>query len=255
MDLHLKGKRAVVTGGSRGIGKAILNVLVAEGASIATCARGSEALDKALGEWEAQGVKAYGEAIDVTDAVAYARWLENAASHLGGVDIFISNVSTRISSQGEQRWLDAFETDFLQHVRATELVIPFLQESDAGALIFISSIASVMANIMSMEREYGVMKAALNAYAAQLTHRLAENGIRSNFVTPGPINFEGGFWAQVQQADPALFERASQLPALRRHGTPQEVANAVAFLASPAASYITGANLRIDGGALKHTQY
>ncbi len=255
MDLNLQGKRAIVTGGSRGIGKAILDVLVKEGASIATCARGSEALDKVLGEWQAQGIKAYGEAIDVTDAVAYTRWLENAAGHLGGVDIFISNVSTRISSQGEQRWLDAFEADFLQHVRASELIVPFLQESDAGSLVFISSIASVMANIMPMEREYGVMKAALNAYAAQLAHRLAGSGIRSNFVTPGPINFEGGFWAQVKKADPALFERASQMPALRRHGTPQEVANAVAFLASPAAAYITGANLRVDGGALKQTQY
>ncbi len=255
MDLGLKGKRAIVTGGSKGIGKAILNKLVAEGASVATCSRGAAALNDALGEWRSQGAQAYGEAIDVTDAEAYENWLKRSAEQLGGVDIFISNVSTRIQSQGEQRWLDTFEVDFMQHVRATELAIPYLKQGNSPALVFISTIASVMANIVPMEREYGAMKAALNAYASQLAHRLAEDGIRSNYVTPGPINFEGGFWSNVQKADPTLFERASQISALQRHGTPEEVANAVVFLASPAASYITGANLRVDGGALKNTHY
>jgi len=255
MDLGLKGKRAIVTGGSRGIGKAILDRLVDEGASVATCSRGSEALNEALAAWKAQGANAYGEAIDVTNTEDYAAWLERAAEHLGGVDIFISNVSSRVTTQGEQRWLDTFEVDFMQHVRATELTIPYLKESTSPALVFISTIASVMANIIPMEREYGAMKAALNAYASQLAHRLADDGIRSNFVTPGPINFEGGFWSQVEKAQPELFERASQLSALQRHGTPEEVANAVVFLASPAASYITGANLRVDGGALKNTHY
>ncbi len=255
MDLNLKGKRAIVTGGSRGIGKAIIDTLVNEGVSVATCARGPEALEQALDQWRAQGVVAYGEAIDVSDADAYALWLENAAKHLGGVDIFISNVSSMSESKGEQRWHDAFETDLLQHVRATECVLPHLKKSNSGALVFISSIASVMANIRPAEREYGALKAALNAYASQLTHRLAEDGIRSNIVTPGPIYIKNGFWGQVEKADPTLFKLASQFSALQRLGTPQEVANAVVFLASPAAAYITGSNLRIDGGALKHSHY
>jgi NAD(P)-dependent dehydrogenase (short-subunit alcohol dehydrogenase family) len=255
LDLELKGKRVIVTGGSKGIGKTILDTFAAEGASIATCARGSEALENALDGWKQNGVQAYGEALDVTDSEKYANWLGNSLEFLGGVDIFISNVSTRLTETGEQRWRQAFEVDFMQHVLASEQAIPYLKKGQSPAFVFISSIASVMASIMPIEHEYGAMKAALNAYSSQLAHRLADDGIRSNFVTPGPIYFEGGFWDQVKQADAVLFERASKMSALKRHGTPEEVANAVVFLASPAASYITGANLKIDGGALKHTQF
>lgn len=259
MELNLKGKRVIVTGGSKGIGKVILDKFVEEGASIATCARGPEALEQALDGWQQQGAKAYGEALDVTDSEKYASWLGNAVEFLGGLDIFISNVSTRVTEKGAQRWRQAFEVDFMQHMLASEQAIPYLKESgqkgESPAFVFISSIASVMANIMPMEHEYGVMKAALNVYSSQLAHRLAGDGIRSNCVTPGPIDFEGGFWDQVKQADPKMFDRAAKLSALQRHGTPEEVASAVVFLASPVASYITGANLRIDGGVLKHTQF
>lgn len=255
MDLSLKGKRVIVTGGSKGIGKAILDTFVEEGALIATCSRGPEALENALDGWKQQGAQAYGEAIDVTDSEKYASWFTNSIEFLGGLDIFISNVSTRPKSKGEQRWRDAFEVDFMQHMLASEMAIPYMQKGQSPAFVFISSIASVMADIMPMEHEYGAMKAALNAYASQLAHRLAKDGIRSNFVTPGPIDFEGGFWDQVKQENPVLFDRASKISALKRHGTVEEVANGVVFLASPAASYITGANLRIDGGALKNTHY
>ena len=193
--------------------------------------------------------------MDVTGKESYAQWLHDSIEFLGGLDIFVSNVSTRIASTGEQRWRDAFEVDFMQHVVAAEQAIPHLKEGESPSFVFISSIASVMANIIPMEHEYGAMKAALNAYASQLAHRLAGDGIRSNFVTPGPIDFEGGFWDKVKKASPEMFEQAGNLSALQRHGTPEEVANGVVFLASPAASYITGANLRIDGGALKHSHF
>ena len=255
MDLSLKGKRVIVTGGSRGLGNAMLHKFVEEGASIATCARGAETLSTAVEGWREAGAKAYGEAIDVTDSDACESWFKNSVEFLGGLDIFISNVSTRITTRGEQRWRDTFEVDFIQHIRTAEMAIPHMQKGESPAFVFVSSIASVMANIMPMETEYGAMKAALNAYSSQLAHRLAGDGIRSNFVTPGPIDFEGGFWDQVKKADPVLFKRASKISALQRHGTPDEVANAVVFLASPAASYITGANLRIDGGALKNTHF
>jgi NAD(P)-dependent dehydrogenase (short-subunit alcohol dehydrogenase family) len=255
MDLGLKGQRVIVTGGSRGIGKAIIDTFVREGAEVATCARGEESLQQALAEWQGAGATVQGSAVDVTDQAAFASWFSSAVSQLGGLDIFISNVSTRIASQGEQRWLDTFEVDFMQHVRATELAIPHLQQGHEASCVFISTIAAVMADIIPMEREYGAMKAALNGYASQLSHRLAKDGVRSNIVTPGPIDFPGGFWDQVKQANEEMFKRASELSALRRHGTAEEVANAVVFLSSPAASYITGANLRVDGGALKQVNY
>jgi NAD(P)-dependent dehydrogenase (short-subunit alcohol dehydrogenase family) len=197
----------------------------------------------------------YGEVLDVMDSAAMERWLADAEAKMGGIDILVSNVSTRISSEGVQRWSDAFEVDFLQHVKTAEKVLPALEKSTSGSLVFVATIASVMANIMPAEREYGAMKAALIAYAAQLAHRLAPSGVRSNIVSPGPIDFPGGFWDWVGQQQPELYKRAAQLPALGRHGRPEEVARAVVFLASPAASYITGANLRVEGGALKQTNF
>lgn len=255
MDLGLKGKRVMVTGGSRGIGKTIIDTFIKEGATVATCARGEDSLKASLTEWQSSGGTVYGGAVDVTDQSAFAKWFEESVAQLGGLDIFISNVSTRIASEGEQRWLDTFDVDFMQHVRATEMAIPHLKQGNDPACVFISTIAAVMADIVPMEREYGAMKAALNGYASQLSHRLAKDGVRSNIVTPGPIDFPGGFWDQVKQANEEMFNRASQISALKRHGTAQEVANAAVFLSSPAASYITGANLRVDGGALKQVNY
>lgn len=182
---------------------------------VATCARGSGALEEALEGWNQSGIKAYAEACDVTDAEKYASWFSNSVEFLGGLDIFVSNVSARNTAKGEQRWRDAFEIDFMQHMLASEQAIPYMQKGRSPAFVFISSIASVMANIMPMEHEYGVMKAALNVYSSQLAHRLVNDGIRSNVVTPGPIDFEGGFWDQVKQADPVLFGRASKLSALQ----------------------------------------
>lgn len=251
MDLGLTGKRAIITGASRGIGRAIADLLVGEGASVAICARGAEGVKQAVDGWQARGAQAYGEALDVTDQAALGSWYANAVAALGGLDILISNVSTRIQSQGETRWQETFDVDFMQHVRTAELAVEALSEG-GGSVVFVSSIASAMADIIPMEREYGVMKSALNTYATQLAQRLAKAGVRSNVVCPGPIDFPGGFWDQVNKAFPDLYKGAARLAAMRRHGTAEEVANAVVFLASPAASYITGANLRIDGGALKH---
>ena len=255
MDLGLAGKRVIVTGGSRGIGKSIIDGFVKEGAIVATCAPNQASLDQSLEAWRAAGATVYGGAVDVKDTDAFNSWFEGAVSQLGGLDVFISNVSTRIATEGEQRWLDTFDVDFMQHVRATELAIPHLKQGSDAACVFVSTIAAVMADIIPMEREYGAMKAALNGYASQLAHRLAKYPVRSNIVTPGPIDFAGGFWDQVKQASPEMFDRASKISALQRHGTAEEVANAVVFLASPAASYITGANPRVDGGALKQVNY
>ncbi len=253
MDLGLKGKRALVTGGSRGIGRAIALLLAAEGADVAICARGEAGVNDAVTALKANGSKAYGEAFDVRNNDALKAWFDRATNHLGGLDIVVSNVSTRASGMGLQMWKDGFECDILQHVQLTELALPLMKSEQRGgaSLVYIASIAASMTNLPPHEEAYGAMKAALINYVGQLAARQAANNIRVNAVSPGPILFDGGEWDKNRIERPQLFAAASRLPAMARLGTPEEVANAVVFLASPASSYITGANLRVDGGAIK----
>lgn len=254
MDLGLAGKRAIVTGGSRGIGRAVCDLLAREGASVATCARGEAALEEALAAFRNHGVQAYGAAVDVRDEAAFADWFAGVAEALGGVDIVVSNVSTRLSPESARWWSDTFEADLMQHVRLMRLAEPRMA-SRGGSILFVASIASVLTTLPPMEEAYGAMKAGLVNLVGQWAVRSANRGIRVNAVSPGPILFPGGFWDEVRKANPPMMERASQLPALGRLGTPEEVAGAIAFLSSPAASYITGANLRIDGGAIKSANF
>ena len=256
MDLNLTGKKVIVTGGSRGLGRATCAQFLDEGAIVSTCARNEAGLETALDEMrQASGGTISGRAIDVRDADTFRRWIDEAAEEMGGLDMIVSNVSTRLQGNDEAWWRESFETDFLQHARMVEQSIPHLSNSSTPSIVFVSSIASVLTNLPPDELAYGVMKAGLVNYAGQMSARLASKAIRVNTVSPGPIFFEGGTWDHIKKAMPDLFDRASKLPALGRHGTPKEVADAIIFLASPAASYITGANLRVDGGAIKSSNF
>ncbi|MGI2171824.1 SDR family NAD(P)-dependent oxidoreductase [Shewanella sp. MF05960] len=255
MNLNLNGKRAIVTGGSRGIGKAVIDNFVAENMQVATCARGLASLEKSLTEWNKAGTCVTGQSVDVTDEQAYANWFEQSVQQLGGLDILVSNVTTRIESKGIERWKDTFEVDLLQHIRATELALPYLKKGNQPAIVYVASIASVMTANMPSEVEYGTMKAALVSYATQLANQLGQFNIRVNLVSPGPIHHEQGFWEMVKQKQPDLYQRACAVSVFNRMGTPTEVANAITFLSSPAASNITAVNLRVDGGAIKTVNY
>ncbi len=255
MDLGLDGKRVLITGGTRGIGRAIAERLALEGASVALCARTPGAVADAVASLKSHGVRAFGAALDVRDGQAFTSWFSEAVAELGGLDIVVSNVSTRPTQQGEDAWREAFETDFLQHVRMSNLALPHLAQGRDPTLLFVSSIASILTTLPPGEDGYGTMKAALISLTGQLAAKFGSKGIRVNAVSPGPILFPGGVWEQIRAANPQLFERAAQLSALGRHGKPEEVADAVAFLVSPRASYITGANLRIDGAAVKSVNY
>lgn len=254
MDLGLAGKRAIVTGGSRGIGMAIVDTLLKEGVEVATCARGKEALDSRLEQWRGEGHTVHGDALDVTDGDAFESWLDSSVEALGGCDIFVSNVFTLLNKQGLERWEEAFNINLLQHIRATDKVVPHLKNGDEASIVYIASIASIM-NSNPTETEYGATKAALTSYAAQLATKLGPEGIRVNCVSPGPIYHEGGFWQMVEKQQPEMFKRATSLSVFNRLGTAQEVANAVTFLASPAASNITAANLRVDGAIIKTVNF
>jgi 3-oxoacyl-[acyl-carrier protein] reductase len=255
MDLQLTGKRALVTGASRGIGRAIAETLAAEGADVAICARGQAGVDEALASLRAHGGRAEGAAVDVREPGAIERWAGEAGQALGGVDVLVSNASTRVDPGAPDWWRQTFEADLEQHVRAFEAALPALKASGAGSVVFISSIAAVMTQLPPYEIAYGAMKAALTSYAAQMAAVHGPAGVRVNLVAPGPIFFEGGWWDGVKAKSPEMFKRAASLSALGRMGAPEEVARAVAFLASPAAAYITGASLRVDGGMVRTVNF
>ena len=243
MDLGLAGKRAIITGGSRGIGFAIAQTLIDEGASVAICARGAGGVDDAVA---ALGDAAWGSAVDVADPDAYAAWISEAIEHLGGLDIFVGNVAFTPDADAEARWKAAFDVDLMHCVRGYDTAQQALAASDAGSVVFISSVSGVMSELPPEETAYGAMKAALISFASQTAQAAAADGIRVNVVSPGPIFFDGGVWDEVRQAEPDFYEFALGLPALGRMGTSEEVARTVAFLASPASSFTTGANLRVD---------
>lgn len=250
MDLGLSGKKAIITGGKRGLGFATATLLAQEGCDVAICARGdvSEAV-AALGSY---GTRAFGAGIDAADADAYKAWLKEAIEQLGGCDIFVHNVSAA-SGRGEQAWIDNLNLDVLGLVRAQSAIVPAMEAAGGGSIVCMSTIAAQ--EEFAGPGSFGPMKAAMTAYAANLSQALAPKGIRVNVVSPGPVFFEGGNWDTIKTHMESFYDATIAKMPIKRLGQPSEVANAIAFLASPAASLITGANLVIDGGYTKRIKF
>jgi len=246
MDLGLKGKKAIVTGGTRGIGRAIADLLVEEGCDVAICARTQEQVTDAVTAFKAAGGKAYGEAFDVADADALAAFVDRAAADLGGLDIFVANISGAMGGGNDpDSWRKAVDVDILSTVRGCEAATAHLETSGAGAVVVIGTVSAV--EVSGQRRPYSSVKAALIPYVKNLARDLAPKNVRANLVSPGTIYFKGGVWNMVEQGMPDFFKAALGRNPMGRMGTPQEVANAAVFLASPRASFITGANLICDG--------
>ncbi len=249
MDLGLKGKKALVTGGTRGIGRAIAELFADEGADVAICARNADEVKAASEALGAKGVKAWGDAIDVGDADAVKGWVESAALKLGGVDILIANVSALAVGDTAETWDKTFKVDMMHTVTAAQAAVPFLERSKAGAIVVISSVSGFEVDFAA--GSYGAIKAALIHYAKGLSQQLIKKGIRVNAVSPGNTYFEGGIWQNIERNMPELYKTALSMNPTGRMASPDEIARGVVFLASPAASFITGTNLVIDGALTK----
>ena len=253
MDLGLKGKKAIVTGGTRGIGRAIANLLVEEGCDIGICARTAAQVEEAIAAFKGKGVKAFGSAVDVADGSQLTHFVKSTAEALGGLDIFISNASALGGSNDEASWRKGFEIDILGTMRGCEAAIPFLEKSGAGAIVVVGSTAAV--EVTGPRRAYSSMKAAILPYIKGLARNLASKNVRANVVSPGSVFFKGGVWDVMQQKNPERYRQALERHPTGRMATPEEVANGVVFLASPRASFLSGNNLICDGAMTQRVQF
>jgi 3-oxoacyl-[acyl-carrier protein] reductase len=253
MDLMLKGLKAIVTGGTKGIGRAIAETLATEGTDVAICARNQQEVAAAVAALSAKGVKASGKMVDVSDGPALQAWVAEAAADLGGLDIVVANVSALAIPSDEENWKKGFDTDMMGTVRLVDAAMPFLEASKSAAIVTISSVSGREIDFAS--GPYGAFKAAIIHYTQGLAFHLAGKGIRANTVSPGNTYFEGGVWNRIKDGNPDLYNTALGLNPTGRMGTPQEMANAAVFLASPAASFITGTNLVVDGALTRGVQF
>src|SRR5689334_6057914 len=232
MDLQLAGLRALVTGGTRGIGRAVVEAFLGEGASVAFCARDADAVKATQEALSVNGATVFGTPLDVADPIALTAWVADSAKSLGGLDIVVSNVSALAIDDKPENWTASFEVDLMAAVRIVHAALPHLQASPAASIVAVSSVSG--REIDFAAGPYGTIKAALTHYIQGLAYQLADSGIRANTVSPGNTYFEGGVWANIEQNLPELFSAAMALNPTGRMGTPEEVARTVVFVASPA---------------------
>ncbi|MCW5744999.1 MAG: SDR family oxidoreductase [Alphaproteobacteria bacterium] len=254
MDLGLKGARVLVTGGTRSIGRAIVACFLAEGATVGFCAREAALVKQREAEWRADGAKVTGTALDVTDEAALKAWIDGFAAAHGGVDHVVANVSALGIEDTPEAWRRSIEVDLVSTVNALRLARGQLERSAPGGSITVIGTVSLV-EVAGPTQPYRSVKAALVPLVKSLAVDLAPKGIRVNMVSPGTILEDGNAWGRQRDAGSERYQRMLARNPSGRMGRPDEVADAVVYLASRRASFVTGINFIVDGAITARVQY
>jgi len=256
VDLQLKGKRVVVTGASRGIGRSIAEAFADEGADVAVCARGQAGVDEVVASLKARGVRAFGAGVDIADGPALKAWIAGAIEALGGLDILVSNASALTRGASEDDWKKMYDVDLMGAVRSLEAARPALERAGAehGDACFIIT-SSVSAAEASAPGAYGAIKAALIHFAKGVAREAAPRHLRCNVVSPGTVYFKGGVWGVTEERAPDFFKMMIARNPTGRMAAPEEIAAATVFLASPRSAFTTGVNLVVDGAITQRANF
>lgn len=244
MRISFEGKQVLVAGGSRGIGRSIALAFAQAGADVSVCARGEAALRETEAALQALGGKVHAAVCDIADPSAVQAWVDGAAAALGGIGVLVNNASGFGRSDDEAGWATSIGVDLMGPVRASHAALPHLEKT-RGNIVHIAALAGLRPSVRTPP--YGAIKAAIIQYTRTQSVMYAAKGVRANCVAPGPIYFKGGTWDVNRREQPEIYAHVMARCPFGRMGTPEEVANVTLFLASDAASWVTGQTIAVDG--------
>ncbi len=251
MDLGLTGKKALITGATKGIGRATAETLLAEGASVAICARTAEGVDAAVAELSQLGT-VVGSVVDAGDPDALVAWVNSSAEQLGGIDIYVHNTSGK-PARSNEAWINNFNIDLMSLIYGAGAASEALADG-GGSLISLGTTA-VAEHFASGSGSYSAFKSAVTNWTLGQAQVLGAKGIRCNVVSPGPIYIEGGDWNMIKDHMADFYAATAKAHPGGELGTAQDVADVIAFLASDRARHVNGVNVTVDGGFLKRVDF